>query len=295
MHWWSAMELVKCWGDSSRTSLDFQVKFTGGPTQTILWLRPVLLMFLNNKRPFIWFRCLRQTNSGSIADLPHVRTQWCLADCLTKKCANPQNHFDAVRQGVLKEVDAHLPVSSLLEHKAYIRSWLLTVCSHVDFRHDVFLLGDTLRDSGLLLNLCLRLKKDSQYDDEERLRSPPGGYAQRKSEVVSFDEKRKPATLPKENHMAFSEGHRYETAWFQAQGRLKKKRNRDMHILMGPDNMSGFARKKMFMDVISWILYWGSEHRKFDMAIKWLAEFLKYPCGFITQDEEDWFDEQCNS
>ena len=51
-----------------------------------------------------------ETNSGSIADLPHVRTQWCLADCLTKKCANPQNHFDAVRQGVLKEVDAHPPV-----------------------------------------------------------------------------------------------------------------------------------------------------------------------------------------
>ena len=51
------------------------------------------------------------------------------------------------RQGVLKEVDAHPPFRSLLEHKAYLRSWLPTVCSHVDFRHDVFLLGDTLRDS----------------------------------------------------------------------------------------------------------------------------------------------------
>ena len=84
---------------------------------------------------------------GSIADLSHIRTQWCLADCLTKKSANLQNLIDAVRQGVLKEVDAHPPFRSLLEHKAYLRSWLPTVCSHVDFRHDVFLLGDTLRDS----------------------------------------------------------------------------------------------------------------------------------------------------
>ena len=69
---------------------------------------------------------------------------------MTKKSANPQNLIDAVRQGVLKEVDAHPPFRSLLEHKAYLRSWLPTVCSHVDFRHDVFLLGDTLRDSWLI-------------------------------------------------------------------------------------------------------------------------------------------------
>ena len=89
----------------------------------------------------------KEACSGSIADLSHIRTQSCLADCLTKKSANPQNLIDAVRQGVLKEVDAHPPFRSLLEHKAYLRSWLPTVCSHVDFRHDVFLLGDTLRDS----------------------------------------------------------------------------------------------------------------------------------------------------
>ena len=43
-----------------------------------------------------------------------------------------------------------------------------------------------------------------------------------------------------------------------------------------------------------WILYWGSEHREFDVAIKRLAEFLKYLCGFTTQVEEDWFDGQCS-
>ena len=89
----------------------------------------------------------KEACSGSIADLSHIRKQWCLADCLTRKCANPQNLFDAVRSGTLKEVDSHPPFRSLLEHKAYLRPWLPTVCSLVDFRHDVFLLGDSLRDS----------------------------------------------------------------------------------------------------------------------------------------------------
>ena len=89
----------------------------------------------------------KEACSGSIADLSHIRTHWCLGDCLTKKSANPQNLIDAVRSGILKEVDSHPPFRSLLEHKAYLRSWLPTVCSHVDFRHDVFLLGDSLRDS----------------------------------------------------------------------------------------------------------------------------------------------------
>jgi hypothetical protein len=73
-----------------------------------------------------------------------------LADCLTKKSANPQNLIDAVRSaGILKEVDAHPPVRSLLEHKANLRSWLPTVCSHVDFRQELFLMGDYLMDSWL--------------------------------------------------------------------------------------------------------------------------------------------------
>ena len=80
----------------------------------------------------------KEACSGSIADLSHIRIQWCLADCLTKKTANPQNLIDAVRSGILKVVDSHPPFRSLLEHKAYLWSWLPTVCSHVDFRHDVF-------------------------------------------------------------------------------------------------------------------------------------------------------------
>ena len=91
----------------------------------------------------------KEACSGAIADLPHISTQWCLAACLTKKSANPQNLIDAVRSGILKEVDSHPPFGSLLEQKVYLRSWLPTVCSHVDFRHDAFLLGDSLKDSWL--------------------------------------------------------------------------------------------------------------------------------------------------
>ena len=64
---------------------------------------------------------------GSIAELSHIRTHWCFADCLTKKSANPQALIDAVRQGILKEVDAHPPLRTLVEHKAYLRSWLPTL------------------------------------------------------------------------------------------------------------------------------------------------------------------------
>ena len=62
----------------------------------------------------------KEACSGSIADLSHIRTQWCLADCLTKKSANPRALIDAVRQGILKEVDAHPPFRTLVEHKAYL-------------------------------------------------------------------------------------------------------------------------------------------------------------------------------
>ena len=87
----------------------------------------------------------KEACSGSIADLSHIRTQWCLADCLTKKSANPQALIDAVRQGMLKEVDAHPPFRTLVEHKAYLRSWLPTVCHHVNFALDVFYLGESFQ------------------------------------------------------------------------------------------------------------------------------------------------------
>ena len=88
----------------------------------------------------------KEACSGSIADLSHIRLSGVWLIVLTKKSANPQNLIDAVRQGTLKEVDAHPPFRSLLEHKAYLRSWLPTVCTHVDFSRDVLLLDNPLRD-----------------------------------------------------------------------------------------------------------------------------------------------------
>ena len=38
----------------------------------------------------------KEACSGSIADLSHIRIQRCLADCLTKKSANPQTLFDTI-------------------------------------------------------------------------------------------------------------------------------------------------------------------------------------------------------
>ena len=109
-----------------------------------------------------------------------------------------------------------------------------------------------------------------------RRSSPTGGYAQKKIAEIPSDEKRTPLSLPKEDHMAFSAGYRHKTAWLQAQESLGKKRECTMHCILGPNNMSDFDRQQMAMDVISGILYWGSEHREFDVAIKWLAEFMKY-------------------
>ena len=34
---------------------------------------------------------------------------------------------------------------------------------------------------------------------------------------------------------------------------------------------------------------------EFDDSLKWIAGFLKYLCGFTTQEEEDWFDDRCNA
>ena len=46
------------------------------------------------------------------------------SDNLTKKSANPKNLLDAVRSGWCKELDAHPPFRSMLEHKAFLNAWL---------------------------------------------------------------------------------------------------------------------------------------------------------------------------
>ena len=120
------------------------------------------------------------------------------------------------------------------------------------------------------------------------------GYALRRSEVIPDDRFRTPSTLPNENHLAFCYDYRRQTDWFQAHEQVRKKRERNLHTLMGPHNMRPTDRHEMFMDAIAWILHWGTSHGEFDESLKWTSSFLKYLCGFTTQAEENWFDERCN-
>lgn len=67
---------------------------------------------------------LRQESmSGAIADLAHVRTQYMLADCLTKASAKPDNLIQAVESGILPAVDSNPEFRKLLKHKAYLAAW----------------------------------------------------------------------------------------------------------------------------------------------------------------------------
>ncbi len=66
----------------------------------------------------------KESSSGSIDDLAHVRTDKCLADCLTKNSAKPEALLKAVHTGILQTIDEHPPFRSLLKHKAYIATWI---------------------------------------------------------------------------------------------------------------------------------------------------------------------------
>jgi len=66
----------------------------------------------------------KESSSGSIDDLAHVRTAHCLGDALTKASAKPDNIITAVKTGILPTVDAHPPFRTLLKHKAYMTTWI---------------------------------------------------------------------------------------------------------------------------------------------------------------------------
>ena len=84
----------------------------------------------------------KEACSGAIADLSHVRTEHCLSDCLTKRSANPRNLLNSVQTGWLKEIDSHPPFRSMIEHKAFMNSWLrkefpvLSSVQHVMFMQE---------------------------------------------------------------------------------------------------------------------------------------------------------------
>jgi hypothetical protein len=61
----------------------------------------------------------KEACSGAIDDLAHVRTEFCLADCLTKHSAKRDVLVKAVETGVLPQVDVHPLFRTTLQHKAY--------------------------------------------------------------------------------------------------------------------------------------------------------------------------------
>ena len=89
----------------------------------------------------------KETNSGHIEDLAHVRTEHCLADALTKTNAKPDALIKAVETGILPGIDTHPPFRTLIQHKAYLISHL--VCEVSDARGVVEFLGEIVRDDIL--------------------------------------------------------------------------------------------------------------------------------------------------
>lgn len=69
----------------------------------------------------------KESTSGQIDDLGHVRTVDMLADCLTKASAKPDALLRAVDTGILPNVDASPSFRSLLKHKAYAVAFLSRV------------------------------------------------------------------------------------------------------------------------------------------------------------------------
>ena len=61
----------------------------------------------------------KEACSGALDDLAHVRTEFCLADCLTKSTAKPDNLIKAVETGMLPLIDTHPLFRSTLQHRAY--------------------------------------------------------------------------------------------------------------------------------------------------------------------------------
>ena len=86
----------------------------------------------------------KESNSGNIDDLSHVRTEHCLADALTKNSAKPDALLKAVETGNLPGIDTHPPFMELLKHKAYLTNFLTReLC---DARRTVEFMGCYVRD-----------------------------------------------------------------------------------------------------------------------------------------------------
>jgi hypothetical protein len=84
----------------------------------------------------------KESQTGSIDDLSHIRTEHCLADCLTKHM-KPTNLVLAVQRGILPSVDLHPPFRSLIKHKAYLLQWMSKNLDQA--RHISLFLGEDIQ------------------------------------------------------------------------------------------------------------------------------------------------------
>ncbi len=67
----------------------------------------------------------KEACSGAIDDLAHVVSKYCLADCLTKNSAKPDELLAAVNTGKITSVDMPPSFRSLMKHKAYLAKWIV--------------------------------------------------------------------------------------------------------------------------------------------------------------------------
>ena len=69
----------------------------------------------------------KESNSGQMQDLAHVRSEDCLADSLTKHSAKADELIKAVS---FLNVDAHPPFRTMLQNKAFLVEWLAHNTKH---------------------------------------------------------------------------------------------------------------------------------------------------------------------
>ena len=64
----------------------------------------------------------KESCSGAIEDLAHVRSEHCLADSLTKNTASTDALMKTVETGTLLMMDCHPDFRSLIQHKAFFQT-----------------------------------------------------------------------------------------------------------------------------------------------------------------------------
>ena len=72
----------------------------------------------------------KESNSGQMHDLAHVRGEGCLAESLTNHSAKPDELIKAVLTGNLLNVDAHPQFRTMLQNKALLLEWLAHNTKH---------------------------------------------------------------------------------------------------------------------------------------------------------------------